>query len=258
MRRIAPAAQWPLVLRFGPALALLPIGLLLGRVDAAGLLAGLVFIGWVTSQRRLPPGIGLAGMLLGGVLLAAHQVPGFTPLPLASPQELGGSRPWTLHLSFDKALVAATLLGWWLGHAHPGRCRPIAVAAVAFAALMIVPLLALVTDVLGWSPKWPEHLLRWLAINLLVTSLAEELLFRALLQRWLIERLGVAAGVLLTALLFGAAHLPFSAAFAAIAALAGLAYGLAFHLSGNRLAVAVALHTAVNAVHLLLLTYPLP
>jgi len=71
-----------------------------------------------------------------------------------------------------------------------------------------------------------------------------------------VARLGALAGVGLTALLFGAAHVPFSPLFALVATVAGLGYGLAFHFSG-RLWPAVALHGAVNLLHLLLLSYPL-
>jgi hypothetical protein len=93
-------------------------------------------------------------------------------------------------------------------------------------------------------------------VNLLVTVLAEELVFRALLQRTLAARLGPWAGLLLATLLFGAVHLPFSTLFAVVATVAGLGYGLAFHFSG-RLGPAVALHLGVNLCHVLLLSYPL-
>ncbi|MNN88942.1 CAAX amino terminal protease self- immunity [compost metagenome] len=109
---------------------------------------------------------------------------------------------------------------------------------------------------MGWQPKWPALIWEWLAVNLLVTVLAEELVFRGLLQPALVSRLGARNGILLTAVLFGAVHLPFSPLFAVLAGLAGLGYGLAFHYSG-RLSVAVALHLAVNLCHLLLLSYPL-
>lgn len=116
-----------------------------------------------------------------------------------------------------------------------------------------MPLLALALGLVGWQVKWPEGLLLWLAVNLGVVGLAEELLFRGLLQPALVRRLGVCPGVIQGAVLLGAVHLPFSALFAL---LAGLGYGLAFHYS-NRLSLAVTLHVAVNPLHFLLLSYPL-
>ena len=61
----------------------------------------------------------------------------------------------------------------------------------------------------------------------------------------LVGWLGIWPGILLTAVLFGAVHAPFSPLFAVVAGIAGLGYGLAFHYSG-RLSLAVALHGAVN------------
>lgn len=124
------------------------------------------------------------------------------------------------------------------------------------ATLIGVPTLALALGLVTWQPKWPDGLWLWLLINLGVAVLAEELLFRAWLQPCLVKRLGIWPGVLLTAALFGAAHIPFSPLFALVAAVAGLGYGLTFHYSG-RLHLAIALHGAVNLTHMLLLSYPL-
>ncbi|WP_372868356.1 lysostaphin resistance A-like protein, partial [Pseudomonas sp.] len=128
--------------------------------------------------------------------------------------------------------------------------------AVALLTLAGVPLLALALGLVGWQPKWPQEVWLWLAVNLGVAVLAEELLFRGLLQTYLVGWLGSGPGIILTALLFGAVHAPFSPLFAVVAGIAGLGYGLVFHYSG-RLSLAVALHGAVNLSHLLLLSYPL-
>ena len=54
----------------------------------------------------------------------------------------------------------------------------------------------------------------WKAIGtffgiLWVVALSEEFFFRGMLQRWLVDWLGIKPGLILTALLFGAVHLPF-------------------------------------------------
>ncbi len=154
----------------------LSLGLALGMIEPVGALAVLLFAGWLVAQPHIPNSPWLFGTLLGAQLLAAHLLPGFSPLPL----------------------------------------------------------------------------------NLGITCLVEELIFRGLLQRELVGRFGVVAGIGLATALFGAAHLPAGFGFAGLATLAGLGYGLAFHYSGDRLWVAVLLHGAVNSLHLLLLTYPLP
>ena len=122
--------------------------------------------------------------------------------------------------------------------------------------LVLVPLAVLALNLVGWQPKWPDKFWLWLALNLGGAVLAEELLFRAMLQVWLVQRMGALVGIGLTALLFGAVHWPFSPLFAGVAVLAGLGYGLVFYLSG-RLWPALMLHLAVNVCHVLLLTYPI-
>ncbi|HSX72542.1 MAG TPA: CPBP family intramembrane glutamic endopeptidase, partial [Pseudomonas sp.] len=186
-----------------------------------------------------------------------HLLPGFEPTPLWPPRQLSADAPpYALRLSWDKLLLGLILLAWWLGQPSRQPARTGRVLAVGAATLLAVPLLALGLGLVGWQPKWPEQLWLWLMVNLGVTVLAEELLFRAWLQSALVTRLGAVGGVALTALLFGAAHAPFSPLFAVVATVAGLGYGLVFHLSG-RLWPALLLHGAVNLLHLLLLSYPL-
>ncbi|MCW8158503.1 CPBP family intramembrane metalloprotease [Stutzerimonas stutzeri] len=239
-----------------PALVLLA-GLAAGLIEPTGVLATVALAAWLMLQPRLPGLLWLFGTLLGALLLAAHLLPGFTPLPLGPPQDLGGASPWQLRISPDKAMVAALLLAWWLGQPRTAW-RSISLTVLASgASLIFVPLLALASGVLGWQPKWPALFLPWLLVNLGITCLAEELIFCGLLQRELVRRFGAAIGIGLATVLFGAAHLPAGAGFAGLATLAGLGYGLAFHYAGDRLWVAVLLHGAVNSLHMLLLTYPL-
>lgn len=248
----------PLHLRALLPLLVLACGLALDFIQIPGLLLGGVFVAWILlGQHRLPAWLWWSGGLLGGIALAAHQLPGFQAMPMWPARQLStDAPPYALRLSWDKLLLGMTLLAWWLGQArHPAPQSRLAWLAAGLT-LVAVPLLALALGLVGWQPKWPDGLWLWLAVNLGVAVLAEELLFRAWLQPLLCARLGGAGGIGLTALLFGAAHIPFSPLFALVATLAGLGYGLVFYASG-RLWPAVALHGAVNLLHLLLLSYPL-
>lgn len=240
-----------------PALVLLA-GLLAGGIQLPGVLQGALFAAWVLCARpRLPEGLWLGGTLLASLALAAHALPGFSPLPLGEPRPISpDAAPYALRLSWDKLLVGATLLAWWWQQPRRPRVQPGRAWLCGLATLLAVPALALALGVVAWQPKWPSELAVWLALNLGVTVLAEELLFRGVLQGALVARLGAARGIGLTAALFGLAHAPFSAAFALVAGGAGLGYGWVLQLSG-RLSAAVLLHTAVNLVHFLLLSYPL-
>jgi len=173
----------------------LSLGLALGMIEPVGALAVLLFAGWLVAQPHIPNSPWLFGTLLGALLLAAHLLPGFSPLPLGPPQDLGGASPWQLRISPDKAMVAAILLACWLGQPRTDWRSIRLTLLTSGACLILVPLLALASGVLGWQPKGPALFLPWLLINLGITCLAEELIFRGLLQRALVGRFGVVAGI---------------------------------------------------------------
>lgn len=238
-------------------LAWLGLGGALDQISPIGLLLGSLFVLWLACGLRIAPWLWRSVTLLSGLALAAHLLPGFTPLPLSEPLPWSpDARPVLLRLSWDKVLAGLGLLAWWLQQPKHAAPNWEAALLVSLLTLLLVPLAALALGVVGWQPKWPQQLALWLVLNLGSAVLAEELLFRGLLQAWLVQRLGPPLGIGLAALLFGAAHWPFSPLFAAVAMLAGLGYGLAFHFSG-RLWPAMLLHLAVNLCHVLLLTYPL-
>ncbi|PAU64004.1 CPBP family intramembrane glutamic endopeptidase [Pseudomonas indica] len=248
----------PVHLRFLLPLAVLASGFPLGFIAPQGVAIGILFIALVlVGERYLPRPIWWSLSLSASVALASHLLPGFSPWPLTAPRSFSpDAPPYAVRLGWDKLLVGLTLLAWWLGQPKPhSENLRLGYGAMA-ATLLAVPLLALALGLVGWQPKWPDELPVWLAVNLGVTVLMEELLFRAWLQRSLIARFGEWPGLLLGGVLFGAVHLPFSPPFALVAGVAGLGYGLAFHATG-RLSVTVLLHGAVNLSHLLLLSYPL-
>jgi membrane protease YdiL (CAAX protease family) len=111
------------------------------------------------------------------------------------------------------------------------------IGALYFLGLLVIAV------PLGWAigftrPEWPTRS-EWMVLpltflgTLWVLALGEELFFRGLLQQWMCDWLkNQWAGLLVTSALFGSVHLWYSAfpnwRFAALAALAGVFYGLAF------------------------------
>jgi CAAX protease family protein len=112
-------------------------------------------------------------------------------------------------------------------------------------ALYYLAFLAIAVGIAWWigfaTPRWPAY--GWAKTSLLVVgtffgilwvvALGEEFFFRGLLQQWMGKWLGnEIVGLLVTSLLFGAAHLWFRAfpnwRFAIMAAIAGVFYGMAF------------------------------
>lgn len=248
----------PLHLRLLLPAFTLALGTGLGFIEPIGLLLGGLFVMLLlTGERYLPKRLWVPLILLSGIALAAHLVPGFRPWQLWQPRLVSpDATPYTLRLSWDKLLLGSTLLSWWLDQPRRTIVSLKHAWLACIVTLLLVPILAMALGLVAWQPKWPQGMLLWLAVNLGVAVLAEELLFRGVLQPVLVRHLGNWPGLLLTAGLFGVAHLPFSTLFALVAACAGLGYGLAFHYSG-RISLAIALHAAVNLVHFLLLSYPL-
>lgn len=163
-----------------------------------------------------------------------------------------------MYYNLDKALVPFILLA----------CLPtlfvakkhLSVSRLGWLGLIVsIPALLLLAVALG-GLKVEMHTPAWVGsfvmANIFFVCLAEEALFRGYLQQRLSQCIGNYPALLLTALLFGAAHFAGGALLMVFAALAGVIYGLAWLWSG-RLWVAVAFHFGLNLMHLLFFTYPL-
>ena len=229
----------------------------LSPVAALVSLAGLL-LAWRTPGLPQPwRGVALTLVLLWAMALTLHLVPGFDNLKVLDRVQAGpASVPFTLYLNLDKPLIFFGLLLAWPALLGPGgtmRWRPLALLILPLAALLITAwqLGALKPDV-GLPHWW------WLFAfnNLVFTCVAEEALFRGLIQQGVASRSKPWLSLLVASLLFGSAHLAGGPLLVLFAALAGACYGLAFQLSG-RLSVAILLHFLFNFAHLALFTYPL-
>ncbi|MFQ5817551.1 MAG: lysostaphin resistance A-like protein [Terriglobia bacterium] len=134
---------------------------------------------------------------------------------------------------------------------RPDAFRTVAISFLQFATVAIP--LGLGIGFIRYSysaEKWREVPLA-LSTTFLFTALPEELLFRGLIQNWLeLRTRNRRTGLLLAALIFGAAHLnngpPYpNWHYFLMASIAGVFYGRAWQRTGSLLASALT-HTLVN------------
>jgi uncharacterized protein len=110
------------------------------------------------------------------------------------------------------------------------------------------------------DPKLPSLAIQWLLINLFLTCVFEEALFRGLVQKSLADSVRSHPRwrwlpIAVASTLFGLAHAGGGVAVIVVAGLAGVGYGLAFARTG-RVEAAVLAHFVLNATHFFFFTYP--
>ena len=204
-------------------------------------------------------------LLVGAAALSLHVAPGFEGWIALGPVSVGEGAPYGKWLSLDKTGVGVLLVGLalpaiWGRRDWPGMLR----GAAPFLILtpLVLAVLGLASGAIRWDFTPVPVFFQWAALNLLSTCVAEEALFRGLLQTRLVAAatargLSPHPAILVASLVFGLAHFPGGPGLVALATAAGLCYGYAYHRTG-RLEAAILAHFALNAAHFLLFTYPFP
>lgn len=214
-------------------------------------------------------------LLVLTVALCLHAVPGFkNPVAIDAVKFSEDGRAFTQYLNFDKGsvgLVLLALLAPRLQRSDAGS-RTIGLTLLMTLIVALAALgLATALGMIRWDPKWPPQTLQFLVTNLLLTCVAEEALFRCMVQdrlafgsrapentassalhRWGGRSLTALA---VSALLFGAAHAGAGPGMMGVATVAGLGYAAAYQWH-RRIEAAVLMHFGINALHFVLMTYP--
>jgi membrane protease YdiL (CAAX protease family) len=233
-------------------------------VQVSGVLALAALVGLAFAVRRTEGwqhGLAFVLLVVLSAALALHKVPGFNnPVNMAM-QFSPDAEPFIQYLNFDKGSVGLVLVAFLApGRRTDGRIRLAREALLACLAVSVVVLgLAMGIGVVRFDPKLPATTLDFLFVNLFLTCVAEEALFRLLIQDPLQgaarERRRVILAVVVSGLLFGLAHAAGGPSMVVLAMLAGLGYAIAYAKTG-RIQVAILVHSALNATHFLLFSYP--
>ena len=201
--------------------------------------------------------------------LALHWVPGFNNLPIVIDERITSDAiPFTFYANFDKAMAGLFLCAYFYSNKKALKAdsnkvsrlnvkQPIFIIIATVLASLTV---ALILELVSFNPKVPDFWLAFIAINLLFTCVAEEALFRGLLQTKLSQiitstRLALLAPIM-TAAVFALAHFAGGFNYVLVSFIAGLGYGYIFYKT-QRLEWAIICHWLVNVFHFFLFTYPM-
>lgn len=200
---------------------------------------------------------GLTFVMLWSLALFLHFIPGFDNLKvLDNVYASSHSTSFTMYLNLDKPLAFFGLLLAYpalLGTSKKTNTR--AIIATIIPLFVLLPIAAILGAL---KPEFsvPSWLWLFMLNNLLFTCVAEEAFFRGIVQQGVSQRFGWIFGLAVASCLFGLAHFAGGTLLVIFAGLAGIGYGLIFHLTG-RLWAAVLVHFLFNLAHLLFFTYPM-
>lgn len=227
--------------------------------------AGLVLLALALYRHQRSAGpvraLWLLLVLVPALLLGLHGWPGFSRIDLWQGQLSPCAVPGRWGLGLDKGLAGLILL---IGLRHPRPAAPAVDRAVLVLRLAtgvgLILALGVLTGFVKWQPAPPPWWAGWLLSHLVLTVVAEEALFRGLLQAelervWHVQTWGRPAALLATAVVFAVAHVAGGPLYMLLALLAGLLYG---HLwqAGRSLLWPIAAHMLLNGLHFMLLTWP--
>ena len=201
--------------------------------------------------------------------LALHWVPGFNNLPIVIDERITSDAiAFTFYANFDKAMAGLFLCAFFYSNKKALKAdsnkvsrlnvkQPIFIIIATVLASLTV---ALILELVSFNPKVPDFWLAFIAINLLFTCVAEEALFRGLLQTKLSQiisstRLALLAPIM-TAAVFALAHFAGGINYVLVSFISGLGYGYIFYKT-QRLEWAIICHWLVNVFHFFLFTYPM-
>lgn len=191
-----------------------------------------------------------------------HLIPGFTnPLILNKHQFSSSSVPFNLYINFDKTFIGFALLYFFNPKASLNDLiQPRLILMTTLITIIVLLGPGIFLGHIRWDPKLSIEMIVWSFNNLLFVCVAEEMLFRGVIQRSLDGRLsercqGRKIALIVAAVLFGLAHFKGGLVYVILSTMAGLFYGYIFYKT-RKVENSILVHFLLNQCHLVLFTYP--
>ena len=207
------------------------------------------------------------GMLTGcmifilAIAMLLHLVAGFVnPKVIDAIQISQGATTFTKYLNLDKIILGTILLIFVVPQGRRLFVQQVSIPLIAFIFVTgICLILAVITGLVSFEPKFPTIAGGWLLTNLFFTCYVEEAFFRGFIQVQLQKisnkNYWPTCVIVISGVLFGLAHLPGGAVYTLIASLTGSCYAYAYWRSNN-IMLPILMHFSFNCIHFFCFTYP--
>jgi len=245
-------------------------GLFLGRLEPFSLI-GITILGlsiWIATkqnQNKYLIMLSYAIFISIALLHFLHLMPGFYNLPIYQAERLSETAiPFTMYLNFDKVLVGLFIYLFFLKTRESNHfdSKNFKTTLIVLGGLLVFMIpLAILIQYIKWDVKLPEKGWIWFLNNLFFVCLAEEALFRGLIQKGLMNLLPKKqtywkyASLMIASILFGLAHYRGGFSYIALATVAGIFYGYSYYKT-DRIESPILVHFGLNLVHFVFFTYP--
>jgi len=227
------------------------------------LLAAYLFCVFGALERRSPI-LAVLSLIVVSIFFGAHLVPGFESIKYFD-------NTWLSELKNDKSIkfdADKPILGLFLLILYRntliktvGECNRYisALLPIILIGTVSLYLIGIAVGTVGFDFTPTPILILWMADNLMFTVIAEEMLFRRVIQKKIADKAtlrygaqGPVIGLITTSTVFGLAHGVGGWEIALLATLAGLLYGYCY-MKTERIEVAMLAHIVVNAGSVLFL-----
>ncbi len=254
--------------RFGVFLSALILGVIAGHIQLLGLmligLFGGVFYLSYQSKKKWVRRSAFIVTLAASLTIVLYGMPSIHNWhPITHYYLTNDAIPYSMHFTFDKSLIGLFFI-WFSVYtlANEGRSKPVLKSGLlcGLAAIVVLLPLSFALGYVKFNLKLTNFFYLWAINNLFFVSFAEEALFRGMIMQsmmnlWQNHKLGKWLALIISAVLFGAAHYKGGHQYMLLAAVAGLFYGYAY-MRTKKLEASILTHFMVNTVHFLFFTYP--